>query len=1475
MKTHFVTFCAFVYLCLAVSRGAVPRDFAVDLKAMVSDTSPYITLSWTQRVQSNISAQKIHRRLKGQTTWVKLADLTTTQTSYIDSTAVPGVEYEYWMERTLTGLTPSTAQGYLAAGVKVPPIHTRGKLLLVVDSTMETPLAGEISQLRLDLAADGWEVRTIIAPRSGTGVNAASTKALIKAEYDLDPANVKAVYLLGHVPVPYSGNHGPDGHSDHVGAWPADGYYGEMNGTWNDTSVNNTSASRTQNDNIPGDGKFDLTYFNSLVELQVGRVDLHTMTKAPTSGVTEVQRLRRYLKRAHDFRHKQGAYAAIPRRTLIRDGFGHAFSSEPFAMTAWAGAFSAVGGTIEEAPSGQWFFETYAGGKDYLWGHGCGGGSYESASSLGSTTDFGRKPSRVVFTSIFGSYHGDWDADNNLMRSAIAGNADGNSLGLCCFWAGRPGWFPHPLGMGETLGYMARATMNAGVTGGGTYRPSTSSFSATHIGLMGDPALRIHAVEPPRNLAATSSANTVSLSWTASTETGLAGYHVYRADNAAGPFVRLTTDPLTATTTTFTDDSALTSGNNHLYLVRTMKLESVPGGSYYNLSTGSAAGITVNAAPEGLPWSPGNVAVAAGSPGLNVTWTDNSDNETGFRIERKTGGTGTYAEIATTGADITSLTDAGPLAQGTVYYYRVTALGAGGDSFPSGEAGFETIAGLVEFTAGRAKVSKAAGTVTLTVAREGGGAGTVSVNYATANSTATAGTHYTSTTGTLTWTDGDTTDRTITVPVTNTAQPQLPRQFKLTLSSPTSGLLLGVMPTIAVQIEDPTATLDSPWTGAMLGSITDSSPAVSAEGVIGDSTMGGSGAVQDATAEAGRFIYQTKTGDQVISVRVPTGTIAQSSSRFAVMVRASTATNAVMAATVTANSAANYGARSVTRLTAGGAAADTPDADNHLDTTRWLRVWRSGSTFVSETSADGVAWTTLASTSIPNMPPAAMWGIFHYSAAPNADGYADYQLASYTNVTVDPLPLPTTPANFVAGTLATNSVPLTWTFSPYAASLRLDRQGGDGSVKQFTIAGSATTYTDTTVRPDTRYTYQLTAVNNRADSSPAALTGMTPTTDGSPLRPGYVAMAELPGGLSISWPPYLGTGQSGFAIERMVANGSWTPLAEVAGNATSHLDPSALPGMRCLYRVRALRGAEISAWMTPTLLTQDDTLLITGAVRAQGNGGYEITAGSFAHGALSLKYSAALTAYGLGHTAARTRSDASGWFGMELRTGASTVEVRELGRFVLPGNTATHAVKLVNADTAAQLASVTVITAGAPANAFKYTALPSPVTLAANSRYFLLSQETAGGDAWPDLHAMAPGTATGYQLWLLSQGLPMDGSGAGAATAIANGSGPLPNLVKYALGLPTDAPGNGGRMSHAMVEDISGAYLTFSFTHPFPAPEGVSYTVESCPTLSDWGTTGIVPVGETTNGGLRTVTVKVQSADPAKCFVRLKVVRSE
>ena len=83
--------------------------------------------------------------------------------------------------------------------------------------------------------------------------------------------------------------------------------------------------------------------------------------------------------------------------------------------------------------------------------------------------------------------------------------------------------------------------------------------------------------------------------------------------------------------------------------------------------------------PGSSPEKPTNlVADAAGSSTIELRWNDNSDNETGFKIERKTG-SGAFAEIASVGANVKTYTDNG-LTASTTYSYRVRAYNGSDDS---------------------------------------------------------------------------------------------------------------------------------------------------------------------------------------------------------------------------------------------------------------------------------------------------------------------------------------------------------------------------------------------------------------------------------------------------------------------------------------------------------------------------------------------------------------------------------------------------------------------------------------------------------------------------------------------------------------------------------------------------------------------------------------------------------------------------
>lgn len=73
--------------------------------------------------------------------------------------------------------------------------------------------------------------------------------------------------------------------------------------------------------------------------------------------------------------------------------------------------------------------------------------------------------------------------------------------------------------------------------------------------------------------------------------------------------------------------------------------------------------------------APGNlIAGASGSRRIALSWTDNSGNESGFRIERSTNGS-KFSRIATVGANVTSYMNTG-LKRGKTYYYRVRANGS-------------------------------------------------------------------------------------------------------------------------------------------------------------------------------------------------------------------------------------------------------------------------------------------------------------------------------------------------------------------------------------------------------------------------------------------------------------------------------------------------------------------------------------------------------------------------------------------------------------------------------------------------------------------------------------------------------------------------------------------------------------------------------------------------------------------------------
>lgn len=613
MKKLFTFLLSSIFVLESFAQSSA--DAAVQINAAVQTSTPQITLNWVGNATT--TSYQIFRKLKTATSWgAALATLTGTVNQYVDNTVSVGTNYEYRIIRSGSGYT---GYGYINSGINVPVTEYRGKLILLVDSTFITSLNTELKRLQEDLEGDGWDVLRHNVLRTATPQH---VRSFVQADYALDPTNTKAVFIVGHVPVPYSGNINPDGHPDHLGAWPTDTYYADVNGVWTDVSVTSTTASPARTQNNPADGKFDQSVIPSDLELQVGRADFANLT---TFTLTETQLLKNYLDKDHDYRKK---VFTVVKRAVIDDNFGY-FSGEAFAASGYKNAACMV--PTSSITAADYF--TSMTGNNYQWSYGCGGGTYTSASGIGNTTNFSTANLQGVFTMLFGSYFGDWDSQNNFLRAALA-----QGKVLTNVWSGRVHYQLHHMGLGENIGYGVKLTQN---NIGSLYFGSPTGITGrwVHHGLMGDPTLRNDVVAPVSNVVATKVGNNCNISWTASPEPGILGYNIYMKNDTNTNYVKINSALIAGTT--YTDNCLLYKGI-YKYMVRAYKLETTPSGTYYNMSEGIAD--TANST-NGMK---AHASFSLSVSGTTVNVTNLSVNTTANNWNFGDGGTATTVNAAHT-----------------------------------------------------------------------------------------------------------------------------------------------------------------------------------------------------------------------------------------------------------------------------------------------------------------------------------------------------------------------------------------------------------------------------------------------------------------------------------------------------------------------------------------------------------------------------------------------------------------------------------------------------------------------------------------------------------------------------------------------------------------------------------------------------------------------------------------------------------
>ncbi|MBN1672137.1 MAG: fibronectin type III domain-containing protein [Kiritimatiellae bacterium] len=192
-------------------------------------------------------------------------------------------------------------------------------------------------------------------------------------------------------------------------------------------------------------------------------------------------------------------------------------------------------------------------------------------------------------------------------------------------------------------------------------------------------------------------ADSATARWDPNPEGNLAGYRLYWGTQSRGGIVepsefRYThekTCPVMPAPETVV--SSLTAGVRYYFSATAFDQNNLE--SVYSEEVAYMPGVGM------CPRAPSDPAASALSGGrVRLSWTDNSDNESGFKIDRRQSGTTGWVRVATTGPGAVTHTDTG-LALETTYYYKVKAYNTAGNSAYTDIAAATTGPALAEETA--------------------------------------------------------------------------------------------------------------------------------------------------------------------------------------------------------------------------------------------------------------------------------------------------------------------------------------------------------------------------------------------------------------------------------------------------------------------------------------------------------------------------------------------------------------------------------------------------------------------------------------------------------------------------------------------------------------------------------------------------------------------------------------------------------
>ena len=177
---------------------------------------------------------------------------------------------------------------------------------------------------------------------------------------------------------------------------------------------------------------------------------------------------------------------------------------------------------------------------------------------------------------------------------------------------------------------------------------------------------------------------------------------------------------------------------------------------------------------------------------------------------------------------------------------------------------------------------------------------------------------------------------------------------------------------------------------------------------------------------------------------------------------------------------------------------------------------------------------------------------------------------------------PVAPTNLRTTSVSASSIGLAWNdASDTEQEFELQRSTGATFIEIATPSTNATTYTDGGLSASAEYRYRIRACNDSGCSD----WSNTLTVGAQPTAPtGLATTSVTTSAIGLSWVDQSAT-ETRFELQRSVDGGSFTEIAEPAANATSYSDANVSPDTEYAYRIRACNARGCSAWSSTLEVT--------------------------------------------------------------------------------------------------------------------------------------------------------------------------------------------------------------------------------------------------------------------------------------------------